>query len=225
MATLRGISIIIPCYNYAHYLDECIASVRAQKYRPKEIIVVNDGSTDDTVSVCKRLKVRCVTKKNGGLASARNFGIKKSKHPYIMCLDADDILPEDALKHYMEIANDKSIATLTIKTFGDFVVEHPAYKASYGSMLEGNSFTCNSVYPKKMWEEIGGYDEADILKLGYEDWDFWFKAINAGYGVTTSQESGLLYRMHKDSMQRTVTDFHKLELENYIKNKHTRHDF
>jgi len=91
------VSAIIPCYNQAHFLGEAIASVRRQTYEHQEIIVVDDGSTDDTAQVAARAAgVRCIQQKNAGLAAARNAGLRASRGDYVVFLDADDRLLPDA---------------------------------------------------------------------------------------------------------------------------------
>ena len=93
------VSAIIPCYNQAHFLGEAIASVLRQTYAHYEIIVVDDGSTDDTANVAARHPgVRCIRKKNGGLAAARNTGLRASAGDYVVFLDADDRLLPDAFE-------------------------------------------------------------------------------------------------------------------------------
>jgi glycosyltransferase involved in cell wall biosynthesis len=90
------VSVIIPCYNQAHFLSEAIASVLHQTYRHYEIIVVDDGSTDDTSKVAAlQAGVRCIRQKNAGLAAARNTGLRASGGDYVVFLDADDrLLPQ-----------------------------------------------------------------------------------------------------------------------------------
>jgi glycosyltransferase involved in cell wall biosynthesis len=92
------VSVIIPCYNQAHFLAEAIESVLAQTYPQFEIVVVDDGSTDNTSEIAARYPgARCIRQDNQGLAEARNTGIRKSNGNYLVFLDADDRLLPDAL--------------------------------------------------------------------------------------------------------------------------------
>jgi glycosyltransferase involved in cell wall biosynthesis len=92
------ISVIIPCFNHAHFLPQAIRSVQQQTYSPAEIIVVNDGSTDDTGTVAKQFEaVKYIYQPNRGLSAARNTGIDHSSGEYLVFLDADDWLYKDAL--------------------------------------------------------------------------------------------------------------------------------
>jgi glycosyltransferase involved in cell wall biosynthesis len=93
------ISVIIPCYNQAHFLGEAIESIRAQTYPHAEIVVVDDGSTDDPAEVVGRYPgVRFFRQENQGPAAARNTGIRQSEGAYLTFLDADDRLLPDALE-------------------------------------------------------------------------------------------------------------------------------
>lgn len=90
------ISVIIPCHNQARFLSEAIGSVLSQRYSSFEIVVVDDGSTDDTFEVASRYRqVRCVRQINQSLSAARNAGLGASKGSYLVFLDADDrLLPQ-----------------------------------------------------------------------------------------------------------------------------------
>src|SRR5215218_4319670 len=93
------ISVIIPCYNHGAYLSTAIKSVLAQTYPNIEIIVVDDGSTDNTKAVAWGFeKVRHIYQRNAGLSAARNTGIRNAKGTYILFSDADDWLLPDALE-------------------------------------------------------------------------------------------------------------------------------
>src|SRR5262249_26693584 len=92
------VSIIIPCYNQAHYLSDAIDSVRKQTYSHAEIIVVDDGSTDNTSNVAALYKdVKYIKQRNQGLSAARNSGLQQSKGHVLVFLDADDRLLPNAV--------------------------------------------------------------------------------------------------------------------------------
>lgn len=104
------ISIVVPVYNIADYLDECVTSVINQSYADWECILVDDGSADSSSEKCDNYaethdNIFVVHKKNGGLAAARNTGLDLAKGEYIYFLDGDDKLTKDALKHFAEKAN------------------------------------------------------------------------------------------------------------------------
>src|SRR5215217_62523 len=92
------VSVVIPCYNQAHFLKEAIESVLKQSYAHYEIVVVDDGSTDETSEVASSYEgVRLIRQENRGLAEARNTGIKHSEGDFLVFLDADDRLLPEAL--------------------------------------------------------------------------------------------------------------------------------
>ena len=102
------VSVVVPCYMQAHFLDETLESVLNQTYSNWECIIVNDGSLDDTKEIAEKwlktdTRFNYVYKENGGLSSARNLGIKKSNGNYILPLDSDDILHKDYLKTLLPI--------------------------------------------------------------------------------------------------------------------------
>ncbi len=95
-ATRGLVSVIIPTYNRAKLVGAAVESVLAQDYRDVEVLVINDGSTDETASVMAKTygsnpKVRCIPKANGGVSSARNLGLRESRGEFIAFLDADDV--------------------------------------------------------------------------------------------------------------------------------------
>src|SRR5918993_3371746 len=94
------VTVVIPCYNQAHFLGEAIESVLSQSYPNFEVVVVDDGSTDDTSEVASRYpqKVRLIRQENRGLAGARNTGIGHARGEYLVFLDADDRLLPEALE-------------------------------------------------------------------------------------------------------------------------------
>lgn len=194
------VSIVIPCYKQAQYLSDAIESALAQTYKDIEVIVVNDGSPDNTSEVAKRYPVKLIEKKNGGLSSARNAGIKASAGGWIVTLDSDDKLHPDFVKRTMEGANGCDIVTTTLETFGN---ENRQWKSNiknptYTDLRIKNHLNCCSLFKKDVWTSTGGYDEK--MLDGYEDWDFWLRAAKAGFNINRIDEVLFYYRKHGKSM-------------------------
>ena len=115
------ISVVIPVYNVEKYLERCVESVMKQTYNNLEVILVNDGSTDSSLDVCKRLQTKypqliIIDKPNGGLSSARNAGIKVSHGDYIAFLDSDDWVTSDCYEYMLSLAvlNDADVSDVMI---------------------------------------------------------------------------------------------------------------
>lgn len=217
----KTVSIIIPSYKYAHYLAECISSVRGQTYPLHEIIVVSDGSPDNTVEVCKELGVRCIEKENGGLASARNVGITEATGEYIMCLDADDKLTPGAIEEHVRLmVDEKTIAQCALMEFGDrYVVMIPTKPTGLERILKSNTIFCNAMFTKKMWEQVGGYDESEIMRLGREDHEFWVRLMAEGCEVNSSDFIALRYRVHEGQMTQATLYPNMAKIDEYFYKK------
>lgn len=118
------ISIIVPVYNVEKYLDRCIESILAQSYTNFELLLIDDGSTDGSLRICKEYeeldtRIRTFHKKNGGLSDARNFGLDRMKGQYVTFIDSDDYVGSDYLKILFEMIED-GISDVTIVGVEDF---------------------------------------------------------------------------------------------------------
>ncbi len=224
----KTISIIIPAYNYAKYLPECIESVLNQSVKAYEIIVVDDESKDNTPDVCfpyqRDGKIKYLWQKNKGLSGARNTGIKYAHGEYIMCLDADDILRPDAIKEHLRLADPGSVVTCGLSWFGSETGTFRPQGATLESLLTHNTAYCNSLFPKRGWVEVGGYDESDTMRLGLEDWLFWIELAGKGYKFKTNDYVALLYRKHNSNMTKMTTHPNWKKITDYMveKTKHLR---
>lgn len=194
---LDKVSIIIPCYNQAHFLPDAINSALAQSYNNKEIIVIDDGSEDNTSMVARQFNVQLIEQENRGLAGARNSGIKAASGEWILPLDADDKLHPKFIEHTI---NKNDIVSTNLVMFGKenrlrkSRLPHPGYE----DLLKYNYLNCCALFKKEIWTTVGGYDEE--MRDGYEDWDFWIRATKAGYCVTVVNENLFYYRRHGSSL-------------------------
>lgn len=134
------ISIIIPLYNKAQSIEKTIFSVLSQSYEDFELLIVDDGSTDKSVTVVNRIadeRIRLIEKDNGGVSSARNAGIHASKYDWISFLDADDLWHRDFLKNIAEVIEEQKevqIITTDYETRtsnGDLIKSYVANKKGY----------------------------------------------------------------------------------------------
>ena len=224
------ISVVVPCYNQAQYLDECLQSVLNQTYQDWECIIVNDGSPDHTEEIAKKwvekdARFRYLFKENGGLSSARNAGIEIAKGEWILPLDADDKIGV----RYLELAEKEfgNYNLIYCKAFLFGAVEAPLINSdfNYAQLLYKNPFFCSAIFKKIFWEQVKGYDSNFIY--GYEDWDFF---INIIYNITNIKViqldyTGFYYRRKEESMDITVNADN--EKKNYSKSllisKHLKH--
>lgn len=206
------ISIVIPCFKQAQYLEDAIESALNQTI-PCEIIVVNDGSPDNTSEIAKKYPVILIEKENGGLASARNAGIAVATGDYILTLDADDIIAQDFIEKTVGI--DDIVGTQQ-QEFGDSHIlwMNNNSNPTFEDFKKSNQINCSSLFKKEIWEKVGGYCEK-MPYQGYEDWFFWLNATKAGYKVTIIQEPLFFYRKHGISMISNTVKYHN-ELYKYM---------
>lgn len=147
---MKKISIIIPTYNAEKYIDRCINSVLTQKGAMLEIIVVNDGSTDNTYEKLRRYgdRITLINKKNGGVASARNDALNFCTGEYVIFLDCDDYLPENIVSYYIDICTefDPDIIRGNYKVVFDDRTLLPQKRMYRTELIDKNRFR-TEVYP------------------------------------------------------------------------------
>lgn len=223
---MTKISIVVPCYNQAKYLDEALRSVLDQNYNNWECLIVNDGSPDNTEAVAKRWcekdsRFRYIYKENGGLSSARNCGVSQAKGKYILPLDADDKLGPDyaamAVQSFQE--NDSlKIVYCKVEKFGEEQGLWLLPDFSRNVLVRGNMIFCSAMYKKADWVAVGGYDEN--LIYGLEDWEFWIALLKTGGEVRCLNYLGFYYRIKKESMLGSLNTTQRIFSENYVQTKH-----
>ena len=200
------ISIIVPCYNQARYMRETLDSIKAQTLKSWECVIVNDGSTDNSLEIANGYAERdgryiVVDKPNGGLADARNAGIRASHGKYILPLDSDDLIDptytEKAID-YLEKHPDVTLVYCRANYFGDSNEEWILPEYNYEEMMFGNQIFCSCVYRREDYDKTVGYNTN--MKKGWEDWDFLLSLLNKDSKVYRIPEILFFYRKHGASM-------------------------
>jgi glycosyltransferase involved in cell wall biosynthesis/GT2 family glycosyltransferase len=208
------VSVIIPCYNYGHYVEEAIDSVLQQTFQNFEIIVVNDGSTDPvTIEVLKHLKkpkTRVIHQANKGLPEARNEGIRHAEGKYICCLDADDTLEPTYLEKAVALLEANpgiAFAYSWVRLFGD--EEKIWYTEPYDleKLLRYNHISVASVFRYDAWKQVGGY--CSEMRQGYEDWEFWIRLGSHGFRGQLIPEALFNHRRHGRTMTHEAQERHQ----------------
>lgn len=213
MKPLPFFSIIVPCFNQARYLPICIGSVQKQDFTDWELIIVNDGSLDDTQVVAQELakedgRIKVLTKTNGGLSSARNCGLAAATGNYLQFLDADDFILPGCFQHVYDLANSSTAELLRVgysycnesgnEIFHQVMATDIADSVEY--VLKGNLGPCHAVFIKKELADVIG--DFDVGLKSAEDWDFWMRAVKAGATIKNISNALVCYRYVRNSMSR-----------------------
>ena len=217
------ISVIIPSYNHAHFLPRAVDSVLAQDYGNVEIVVVDDGSTDDTATVAARYgdRIRYVHQENRGLAGARNTGLREARGEIVFFLDADDEVHGDTLGRLEEALSRAGEAFALVACLPRLVswsegeltgrpVELPPppspppgaefIEVTWRDLVVGSRFPCTVLARRSVFEadDCGEFDEG-YGRLGCEDRDMWIR-IAARHRIAMLPERLVTLHRHSDNM-------------------------
>lgn len=205
------VSVIIPCYNHGQYLRETVESVITSSCKDLEIIIVDDGSKDNSKEVASQLcdqfeQVSYYYQDNSGPSVARNFGISKASGKYILPLDADDLISEnyiaEAVKCF-EADNQVKVVYAEAKKFGAVNKPWKLKEFSPLRLAKDNMIYVSAIYQKDDWERVGGYTENKVLVR--EDWEFWIKMLKDGGKVIKLPFVGFYYRIHENSRRKSMS--------------------
>ncbi len=209
------VSVIIPCYNYGKYLLETVESVLKQTYKDFEVIIINDGSPDNTREVAEGLisqnpefSIRLINQRNSGQpAISRNRGIAAAYGEYILPLDGDDMIAPEYLEEAVRILDNDPDVDLV---YPDQLHIYPDKTRIYGfgdwdpaKLARENYLPYCSMYRKSVWEEVGGY-RTNVV--GYEDWDFWIGCAENGLQGCRLPKPYFIYRRHESGLYNTTED-------------------
>ncbi|WP_298737846.1 glycosyltransferase [uncultured Psychrobacter sp.] len=195
------VSVIIPCYNSESYISECIDSILNQDYQNIEIIVVDDGSTDNSINILKKIKdIDIYSQENSGACVARNKGLKNSRGKYIKFLDSDDFLEPGVIKKQVDLAEslknnvivygDYYISKENCKFYGDTFL---SYSEQTASIILSDILTSTPLHQKWMLEKVEGFDER--FKNGQE-WNLHVRLSSEGFIFHHQKIPIFNYRIH-----------------------------
>ena len=218
------VSIIIPTYNYGHFITDALLSVSAQSYRNWECIIVDDGSTDNTSSIVHdyikmhpQQRFQYIFIQNSGLSNARNVGIAKSQGNYLQFLDADDLLLKDKLTVQIKLLQSKHCALVFSKSlfFNDLGTKK-IYKEKFPAgflatetlvgqtliwrLMKNNIFTVSSaLVHKDLMLKAGLFD---VRANANEDWLMWFKIalLLPNFIFDATDNTATEIRMHQNGI-------------------------
>lgn len=184
------ITIIVPVYNVQKYVERCLLSIKNQSFTDFECLIVDDGSTDDSLTICKQFEIKdsrfkIISKPNGGLSSARNRGLDNASGEYIYFIDSDDYIHKDSLFLLMSNIGDADIACGNFITFNQDVqiktkvkkirawvlLEDDVYKNALNNRMP-YIFAWNKLYRKEL------FDNLRYEKCLYEDIEIFYKIIS-----------------------------------------------
>lgn len=192
------VSVIVPLYNASAYIVEALESVLASTYRPLEVVVMNDGSTDESLSVAQAFakehkEVRVLSQANAGVSAARNHAIREAKGEYILPVDADDKISSSFIAHAVEAMQEGvRVVGCRAEFFGARTGEWKLPPFSHALLARKNMIPISSLFRKADWQQAGGFCEEEIYR---EDWSFWISLMELGGTYVKLDEIGLYYRV------------------------------
>jgi glycosyltransferase involved in cell wall biosynthesis len=205
------VSVIIPAYNAEPYVGEAIESVLAQTWRDFEVVAIDDGSTDATLTILRSFepRIRVVSQPNRGPAAARNAGIDNSTGEYIAFLDGDDLWKAEKLSEQVSLLDQRSDVGLVYSEslmFSDAGRRDIHRKIGYaiepslGFLLLGNCIPTSTVmFRRDCVNRVGRMSEAKELLEGGEDYEYWLRIAQC-YSIAGIPKPLAFYRTHQDNL-------------------------
>ncbi len=205
------VSVIIPCYRQGRFLASSVRSALQQSYSPIEVIVVNDGSDDDTEQVAHSFgdRIRYIHQANAGVSAARNAGINQARGEYLHFLDADDLIHPDAIGWLVDAAQGHSnpLCVMGYRNFKEDsdLTSGKAVLPPFADRLEPVMLYYNFGPPvihlcrRELYLSTGGFKQGLATS---EDWDMWTRLVFAGAEIVPIYRIGGYYRRHANSASR-----------------------
>lgn len=200
------VSIVIPCHDHGRFLSAAIESALVQTYADLEVIVVDDGSTDDTREVAARYPVGLMSQKHAGVCIAANRGIAAARGELVLRLDADDLLAPTYVEETLaalEAHPEADFAYTQVQYIGARGGTYPVEEFDSDSIAERNYVHASALMRRSSFERVGGY-RRDMTSVRCEDWDLWLSFVDAGMRGVLVRKPLLHYRQHRGAGRGTL---------------------
>jgi len=202
--TTPRVSIVMPCYNHGAFVEEAVASALAQDEPGLELIIVNDGSTDEAtnrvLAGLSHPRLQVIQSENRGPAAARNLAITHARGTFILPLDADDRIAPDYARRAADVLEAHAQTGIVYggaEFFGERTGTWRLAPFGVPAILLENLVFNSMVFRRDDWERAGGYDEQ--MREGWEDWDFVLSLVALGVGVHCLPETVYYHRVRAGS--------------------------
>lgn len=224
-ANAPKVSVVVPCFNHGEFLADAVASVISMNRGDVELIVVDDGSTDERtrreMDALATKGIHVIRQENKGLAAARNAGVRTSKGEYIFPLDADDRIRAAYVESAIQTLDANppiGVVYGDLELFGTCTGHWVTGPFDPHRLMLSNYIACSAYFRRVIWEQNGGYDGTMPVQ-GFEDWDFWLGALEHGWKFAHTHEALFEYRQHGESM---ITNARKFErhVAQFVARKH-----
>lgn len=209
---MPSITVVVPCHNYGRFLPEALSSLDRQTRPPDEIIVVNDGSSDETAAVLAEAHttfplLRVIERHPAlGLPQTLNDGFGAATGELLVGLSADDRFSDRYLELMEQAFTDPSIgfAYCEAHLFGaeERVEQAPEFDAD--ELMVENSYNGSAMFRREVFAETGGF-RLDFKKLALEDWEYWVHAVALGWQGRRVEGCWLEYRRHATGSRNTMS--------------------
>lgn len=221
--SVPAVSIVVPCFNGGRFVDDLLACLRAQTFRDFELIIVDDGSTDDTPAKLATLgpDVQVIRQANAGPGAARNTGFRQARADLIFIVDCDDTVEprylEETVKALAAAGPDVGFAFTHERKIGHREQINRCYFKLFDQLFI-NRVPCCMVVRRAAWQAVGGFDAA--MRDGYEDWEFTIALGRAGFRAAVVPEILFNYRTRDDGLMMSRSTYMHGVLWRRIRDKH-----
>ncbi|MGH7594518.1 MAG: glycosyltransferase family 2 protein [Gemmatimonadales bacterium] len=209
------IAFVVPAYNAAATIARAVRSAVEQSEPAMEIVVVDDGSSDDTALIARQHGARVLRRSNGGPGAARNTGIQATEAEWIALLDADDVARPDRIECQCRHVDDSSVAVIHgMRSVPALHAAKPMDHLDFATLWQKNRISTSTVLLRRSaWAAVGGFDETPAL-IGVEDYNLWLRLAHSGAGFLWLSEILADYLPGRHGLSSQLERFAKAELSN-----------